>query len=262
MTAHDTDSLRRDLQHAGVSAGDILIVHSSMKALGKVEGGPNAVVAALRQCVGESGTILMPVFSDPQIDDVFDLRSTPSRTGIVTETFRTTHGVLRSFHPTHSIAAIGARAAEFVTGHDKTSGLGVGSPLHKAALSGAMVLMLGCDMDAASIVHVAEAISRVPYFGRVWYAGYDRTLTMVLPDGKRVLVPPLDPPTCSDAFGVVQRDMTSHDLVRTVNIGDAPSQMFSARDAIHSALSLLDGNVHALLCHNPRCPVCVKARAL
>ena len=44
----------------GVRAGDILLVHTSVKALGWIPGGPLAVVQALRDAVGESGTLVVP----------------------------------------------------------------------------------------------------------------------------------------------------------------------------------------------------------
>lgn len=262
MTTHTTETLRNDLQRAGIEHGEVLIVHSSMKSIGAVDDGPHAVVAALRQRVGDRGTILTPAFSDPQIDDTFHLARTPSRTGVISETLRTTPGAMRSMHPTHSVVAIGAQAERFTQGHDLTSGLGVGSPLHKAAEAGARVLMIGCDMTAASVVHIAEAIGRVPYLGKVWYAGYERTLTMVLPDGTRMLVPPRDPPTCSNAFDVVQRAMDARDLIRRVTIGDAACLLFGAGDAIAVGLELLRHDWKSLLCHHPRCPVCTKARTL
>ena len=65
------DTLLDDMKAFGIVEGDILIVHSSMSALGWVCGGAPAVVAALLKAVGERGTIVMPSFvmenSDPAI---------------------------------------------------------------------------------------------------------------------------------------------------------------------------------------------------
>jgi aminoglycoside N3'-acetyltransferase len=102
----------------------------------------------------------------------------------------------------------------------------------------------------------------VPYLGKVWYDGYDRTLTMVLPDGLRVTVPQVDPPTDSAAFDVVQREMESREMIRHARIGDAQSLLYTASDAIEVALELLRSDWKVLLCHHPRCPVCTKARSL
>ncbi|MFJ4777981.1 AAC(3) family N-acetyltransferase [Streptomyces sp. NPDC088762] len=44
------------------------MVHASLSAFGSVQGGAQAVVNALRGCVGKSGTVVVPTFT-PQISD-------------------------------------------------------------------------------------------------------------------------------------------------------------------------------------------------
>ena len=246
----------------GVKRGDVLIVHSSMKSLGSVEGGPAAVVRALQQAVGEEGTLLMPVFTSPQPDGIFHHAATPSRTGLITEKFRTTPGTLRSRHPTHSVAAWGRRAAEFVEGHDRTSGLGVGSPFHKAAQAGADVLMIGCTLTSCSLVHVSEAIARTPYLGKVFYSGYDATLTLVDAAGRRSEFPPRDVPTDSAGFTIVQEELDRRGQLTRCSLGSAACLKFPAAEGLAIAVAYLRADPAALLCRNPRCPVCPKAREI
>jgi len=259
--AWTTADLREQLVgDCGVGAGDVLIVHSSMKSLGRVDGGPAAVVAALQEAVGERGTLLMPVFTAPQPDGVFHAAEAPSRTGLITETFRTAPGAVRSLHPTHSVAAGGARAGEFVEGHERTSGLGVGSPFHKAAEAGADVLMVGCTLTACSLVHVAEAIVRVPYLGKVFYQGYHRVLTVIAPDGRRIEIPPADNPTDSSGFVVVADELDRRGQLARCRLGSADCVKFSARACLAVAVGLLRADPAALLCDRPTCPVCPEAR--
>lgn len=285
------DDLRRQLaEDCGVRPGDILIVHSSMKSLGWVQGGPGAVVAAIQAAVtclppapacpclaaagrqvrqvrqvrrgrqAERGTILMPVFTAPAPDGFFDILGSPSRTGLISEIFRRSPGVVRSHHPTHSVAAWGSRAAELAAGHDRTSGLGVGSPFHKAATAGASILMIGCRITACSLIHVAEAIVRVPYIGKVCYAGYDRTLTLVDESGRREEVPPRDVPTDSAGFTVVAEGLDRRGLLGRCRLGSAECLKFRGCDALDVAVGLLRADPAALLCRNAACPVCVPAR--
>ncbi len=196
--------LANDLRTScGVEAGDTLIVHSSLSSIGRVEGGAATVIRALIQVIGPSGTLLMPAFSDPRPDGLFHMASTPGRTGLISETLRTWPGSIRSRHPTHSVVANGRRACEYTREHERTGPLGAGSPFHRAALAGAKVLLIGCDLTTCSLVHVAESLVRVPYLGKVCYPGYGRTLTLVDTEGSREVFPPRDVPGDSVRFGIV-----------------------------------------------------------
>ena len=112
----------------GICEGDLVCVHSRFSSLGYVKGGPETFIAALQESVGSTGTIMMPTFSMSgsmlayiESGDVFDVRNTPSRIGLLTEIFRNTPGVIRSLHPTNSVAAKGPLSRELVKEHDKSS---------------------------------------------------------------------------------------------------------------------------------------------
>ena len=59
----DRQRITFDLGALGVQEGVVLMVHSSLSAIGYVEGGPQAVIDALQQAVGPSGTVVMPTHS-------------------------------------------------------------------------------------------------------------------------------------------------------------------------------------------------------
>ena len=64
----------------GVEEGDTLLVHSSYKSLGAVDGGPQIVINALETVLGEEGTLVMPTFNfDFNKGTPWDVRSTPSK---------------------------------------------------------------------------------------------------------------------------------------------------------------------------------------
>ena len=251
------DGLRND---CGVNAGDILILHSSQAALGEVEGSVVTSVRVLKEVIGEEGTLLLPVFSSPTKDGVFKIKRTPSRVGLITEAFRRSKDVLRSKHPTHSVAAWGRRRDEFLAGHETTSGLGLGSPFAKATLAGADVLMVGCDFTTLSLIHVAEAGAREPYLGKVFYPGYERTLTLVDYDGSEIVFPPHDNPTDSVAFNKVQVEAEKRGLLTHCTLADADCIRFKARDIYDVAFEMCAEDPAALLCDSPRCGVCKEAR--
>ena len=253
------DRLIDDFRALGVSRGARLALHSSLKSIGFVLGGAPTVVRALMEAVGPEGTILMPVFSRPA--PRFLMSETPSRTGLVTETFRTMPGVVRSPHPTHSVAVWGADAEEIAAGHEQASGLGVDSPFHRLAHRGGLVALVGCDSRSSSITHVAEAIARVPYL-EVSYPGYDIPITVVYPDGRERVVEPRENPGDSSAFLVVEEELRRRGRIHEGRVGQARAMLMKGMDIIETALELLQGDGAALLCHRPDCAVCPTARKL
>jgi aminoglycoside 3-N-acetyltransferase len=198
---HPRSALAADLGRLGVRAGAVVLVHSSMKALGYVPGGTVAVAQALRDAVGPAGTLVVPTqtgensdpagWSRPPVPEAwwpviraetpaFDPALTPGRhMGALTEQLRTWPGAVRSDHPTTSFAAVGARAAEVVAVHDLDSQCGERSPLATLERLGARVLLLGAGFAACTGFHLAEY--RVPGAARrTAHSGAVRT-----PDGGR-----------------------------------------------------------------------------
>jgi Aminoglycoside 3-N-acetyltransferase len=56
----DRASLARDLRSLGVIPGQVLLVHASLRRIGRVSGGASDVVAALRQVLGPDATLVVP----------------------------------------------------------------------------------------------------------------------------------------------------------------------------------------------------------
>ena len=185
---------REQIIHAirflGVGAGDLMIVHSSFKSLGGVEGGPLTVAQALVDSVSPSGSVFVPTFNYG--NDPYDPATAPSYDGIITEFVRKLPGAARSLHPTHSVAGIGPDAPALLRDHDKAHAFGVGSPCWKLWQRDAWVLLLGVNNNANSVAHVAEELLQMPYLDR------RRTARVVTPDGIREVT--LRRPGCSDAW--------------------------------------------------------------
>ena len=114
----------------GIKPGDHLLVHSSLHSVGPIDGGADALLDALLETVGRSGTVAVPAFSGlPEPDGYFDPLESPSNVGVFTEVLRKRPDAFRSLHPTHSVAAIGERAEAFVRDHLKAPAVRAGSPI-------------------------------------------------------------------------------------------------------------------------------------
>ena len=168
VTRNDVEAGLREL---GLSAGDRVMVHSSLSSFGHVEGGPQTVIDALMRVVGPTGTILMPSFNHgaPFRDDgpgLFDPSTTPTTNGAIPDRFWRTEGVERSLNPTHAFAAWGRDADELVRDHHLGTTMGAGSPLHRLWQSGGLVLLLGVGFRANTFHHVVETVTDAPCLGR------------------------------------------------------------------------------------------------
>ena len=242
-------SLGNDLRALGVQAGMTLIMHSSLKSLGWVCGGPVTVLQALMDVVTPVGTIVVPTqtseYSDPALWQhppvpeswwqiiydtmpAFDARITPtSHMGIIAETFRSWPGVLRSDHPTVSFAAWGRHAGHIITGHSLEYGLGEGSPLARIYDLDGWVLLLGVGYDSNTSMHLAEY--RAP--------GFEETMlgAPVLENSQRVWKRYRDIEIDSDIFPEIGADFERTGQVRMGKVGSADTRLFRQKAAVDFA---------------------------
>lgn len=147
------------------------MVHSSLRAFGRVDGGAATVVAALVDPSTPAGTILMPLFNHgqplgPAGEGVRDPTLTPTANGTVPDTFWRLSGVRRSLGPTHPFAAWGRDAGRYLDGHHQTPTMGEDSPLDLLARDGGLQINLGTTHATSTAKHVAERMRRVPCLGR------------------------------------------------------------------------------------------------
>ncbi len=162
LTQQAIVSTLRDLE---LSTGDVVCVHSSFSSLGYVEGGPATFIRALEEVVGDSGTIMMPTFSMGssmlsylESGEVFDVGKTPSKVGVLTETFRTWPGVIRSLHPTNSVAAKGRLAKDLLDGHHHSARpFGLETPFGRLAPFGGKILMINTHIHSF-LHHVQDLV--------------------------------------------------------------------------------------------------------
>lgn len=178
------------LQELGIARGDVVYMHSSLSSMGFVEGGADTVIDAFLHVLGPEGTFCLPtiVYAAQGPRPPFDVDETPSEVGRITETLRLRPEARRSNNPTHSVAAIGARADEITTGHDRGRGrpspwgelaFGHESPWQRFYDLDATCLLLGVDWEVNTMFHYAQCLYIEPYWSEFSveppFPYYDRT---------------------------------------------------------------------------------------
>ena len=160
-------SLSRDFEALGLRRGDMVLMHSSFRALGPIAGGIGTLISELMHVLGPKGTLVIPTLSYAWVTEdnpVFDARKTRSCIGAVPEYFRQLPGVCRSLSPTHSAAALGRLARDVTQDQlqDQTP-VGPHSPFRRVAQAGGKLLFLGCGLAPNTSIHGAEELAEVPY---------------------------------------------------------------------------------------------------
>jgi aminoglycoside 3-N-acetyltransferase len=247
-----------DLKNLGIKRGDKLIVHSSFKAVGHVEGGPDTVIDALMETVGEQGNIMMPTFCDDP-PELFELEKSPSDCGIITNLFRRRPGIIRSFHPSHSVAVWGNDAEQIAKTHESATALGVGSPMHELIKMGAYILLIGVDHNRNSAIHIAERILPIPHKDVPYNESFSKPIK-VLRNGKIESMFVEECPGCSTNFLIVGDALNKKGRQITGKIGNAVTHKVKGSDLIECTLEILKEDAGALLCKRKECPYCPRAR--
>lgn len=248
------DRLAGEFATLGLEAGDLVMVHSSLRSLGWVNGGAVAVIHALLRAVGPTGTIVMPAHTSDITDPanwrappippewietvratmpVFDPATSPTRQmGRVAELFRSWPGAMRSNHPACSVAALGPLAGEITSRHDLDDPLGSRSPLGALYQLDAKVLLIGVGFERCTALHLAEEL-----------AFPDRPTTQegapMLVEGEQRWVA-FEAPEVKDAdeFLPVGIEAASVGLVHSGPLGEGQGTMGRMRDLVDLAVRL------------------------
>lgn len=158
-------SLIQDLRMIGIAEGDTLLVHSSLSRIGYLEKGPETLIDALLEVVGADGNLLMPTSPNNvyqlnyiQNTPFFDVLHSPSKTGAITEFFRTKPGVVRSLHPTEPVSAFGPKANYFIKDHfNQITPYNENSPFYKVGKEKGKILYIGVTLSmAGTSLHTLE----------------------------------------------------------------------------------------------------------
>jgi len=170
QTVVTKEDIKQGLRRLGLGEGHIVGVHSSLSSFGWVKGGADAVIDALLETVGRTGSVVMPTYStnrekvpltpDEEASGITWkyrlLPFTPDKdscwTGRIPDTFWRREEAIRSTHPTHSLAAIGRQANELVQGW------------HKVMEANGYILLLGVTLACCTAMHLAEERVQLPEF--------------------------------------------------------------------------------------------------
>ncbi|MAG35908.1 MAG: hypothetical protein CL878_06660 [Dehalococcoidia bacterium] len=243
-----------DLAELGIRPGVTVMMHSSLSALGPVEGGAEAVVDALLEAVGSDGTLLVPAFRDSVWGDLSEFANSdcectpedglctsrqPGFQGVIPETVRRRQESLRSCHPTHSWVGLGKSARRLLEGHYRSpTPCGPGNPFELMD-DDDCVLALGVMIDRVTLWHYYEEKQRVPYMGHFWPA--ERHLNNTVPGIRLQYQCP----------GILQEVCKAAGILRTGPVGKSSSGLMAVGDFKSFMATVIADDPHCMVLRPP-----------
>jgi len=256
------EQIATDLLGLGLQPRDVVFFHSSLKSLGWVEGGTEAVIDAFLDVVGPEGLIIVPTLTATFAEGdlaryAFDPTETPSRVGRITDALWRRPNAYRSGHPTHSIAAIGKRAQELVRGHEHISTFGKTGPYRRYVDWGAKILFLGVDLRCNTTLHAIEDWLDLPYL-------QTSQACVKGPDGRPTVVEITKSPLGDRDFyrenSKVERLLVNSGLVRRGRVGAAETCWMPAQEMVETVVNAIYDAPDLLLCDREDCEFCTSYR--
>lgn len=240
------NDLIHSIKQLGIKPDDTLMVHASMKSMGEVEGGAHTVLESFISYM-RNGLLLFPTHTWKQMSrdySIFNPLTEPACVGLLPNLFMKYPGVVRSLHPTHSVAAKG-RHAELYIADDRDAA----TPCPRKGSFGQLydckgkILFLGTSLKSNTYIHSVEE----------WYEVPDRLsedqikYKVVLPDGS-LLSRPLYYHHVSFASDVscnydkLEQPFLYHQIAVKGTIGDADCILLNAVKAADLAGSFFQKN--------------------
>lgn len=248
------DTVVDQLWALGVRKGDVLMVHTSFRAVRPVEGGPAGLIEALMRALGPTGTLVMPSWPEHG-DRPFDPATTEVARdlGVVARLFWRLPGVARTTH-VQAFAAIGPQAHRILADPLPLPPHRPESPVGRVHELGGQVLLLGVNHDADTTIHLAEVYAGVPY-------GRPKRCASVV-DGRFTLISYLENDHCCERFRRVDDWLREAGTQSEGPVGHAEARLAKAESIVSAVVSRLRRDPLFFL-HDPSagCDPCDEARA-
>jgi len=259
---YSTEELTNDFRKLGIRAGDTVMLHASVRAVGEVAGGPDQIHLALKSALTPEGTLMMYASCPRYYDEVGRGNLTADQERELLEklpvfdplTARSArdNGALVEFLRTYPDSRVNRHIARFVFWGKQTDHLmssqpwnyafGADSPLERFLMLDGRIVLLGSDHDTVTFLHHVEHVADIP--GK----RVARYQVPVLENGQRVWRAMEEFDTSGDGAHANWPDrffarIVDGLLAKTGNkggrVGDATTYILSARELFDFALPIM-----------------------
>lgn len=249
------------LMHIGVSNCEHIVVHSSYKKIRAAfyDISINKFIESLQAIITSEGSLIMPAFTycfkrTNGSHEIFDRLSSPSKTGAVSEVFRTMPGVVRTSSPTHSFSLWGKAAEEIGYTNSPESPLGRGSVLEwLEKKENSYVLLAGTNFSSLSFGHYLEVTTPVPWADYSPWNYMEVERKGVSTEGEQDLI---QIPGCAKSFVSFEHLLIYENKISGIIINGINFYLIPVKILVNYGLEYFKNNYGSLLCPLGSCKAC------
>lgn len=242
------DNLLNDIKKSGIKSNEILMIHSSYKSLGEVEGGGQTVINAFKEAL-KDGLLLFPTHTWGSIQksgQIMDKKSPNSNVGYLTNLAILDSDFVRSNHPTHSVCACGVNANLYIKDDDYATSPAPANGSFGKLINGGKILFLGAPLSKNTFVHALEEIALVPdRFTNEIFTFYTQLEDGSLKEFKMPRHFNAKCPHISDNYEKLLPLMIKEGACKEVKILDSKSYLVDAKKCADIVFRILKNDIHA-----------------
>ncbi len=241
------------LKEVGIENGDIIFVHSDVSVFGKLcllerEKFMGLLVGAIKESVGDDGTVIMPAFSYSFCEgEVYDPENSKSTVGALTDFFWRLPDVRRTIHPIFSVAVFGKGGDYFAdVGKDSFDEASIFAKLRE---KNAKILFFGAPFQSCTFIHHIEQMHKVPYRFMKTFKGKVKLSGKEYDEEATYLVRKLDGSVITD-LSRFEDYLIGNESMKRVGLGKGKLLMIESNRLFEEGFKVLDKDVRFFLKNN------------
>ncbi len=241
----------------GLEKGDTVLIRAALGRVGKVDGGAATIMNALKEVVGENGTLVTLGFTSLTArwklkgSAVFKVNS-KSNTGALAKFFLLDESCQRSKHPVNSFLALGPKAEKLLDNHD--AGSLSYAPMNKLRADNAKMLIFGCVANSPGFTTVHSVQENLGLTKKSWFKGMAGALYES--DGEIHTYIKKDFGGCSAGFSKFYSKYIESEALVVGRVGQAYALQIGVRASYDIEYKHINKDNKYFLCDNASCLSC------
>ena len=153
------------LTDCGVKRTDVITIHTSLRAIGKIENGADGLIDGICSYLSD-GLLLIPSHTWATVNKdnpYYNVKTTEPCIGTLPKIAASRKDGVRSLHPTHSLVAFGKEAEEYLKGEENSATPApLGGALSRLYERKGKILLIGVGQERNTYLHAVDERLNIP----------------------------------------------------------------------------------------------------